>query len=59
MVGRIKGFFERRRLRKALKARISAARVFLWTNEDVLAPEDAAALRAAVAARLRGAPRMA
>ncbi len=51
MVGRIKGFFERRRLRKALKARISAARVFLWTNEDVLAPEDAAALRAAVAAR--------
>ena len=44
-------FFRRRKERKELKARIAAARVFLWTNADILPADAAGALRTAIAAR--------
>ena len=47
----IASFFRRRRECKAMKERLAAARVFLWSNEDVMDADDARDLRAALAAR--------
>ncbi len=47
----IRGFMARRAEKKRAKACIASARVFLYTNADVLAADDAAALRGAIDGR--------
>lgn len=47
----IRKFFADRAARKRAKACLAAARTYLYTNEDVMAAEDAAGMRRALAAR--------